>query len=357
MTPRRAAMLPPTDRLPSLPPALVLSTGRCGSTMVSDILNRHPQVLSLSEFFSFVGLGPFRRRRRSGAEMWRFYSRQQRRTRMMLRGQFEELLYPVDDPAARFTRQNVPPILCATLPHITDQYEALYDALEPAVHAGPKQPVPEHYRALFGWLCRRFDRAVWVERSGGSLMLAARLLREFPEARVVHVYRDGREVALSMQRHYLFRMIVATLRALQRRGIDLLGTLRWGRNWERVSLWMEPVVSALFHPDRLNYDRLTLADFGAYWSAMIEYGHQLFRDLPPGALLNVKFEEVQADPEGQARRLIRFLAPELEDEAWVQAAAAMPRPTPSRFAGLDAAKQRAVTEACRPGLEILGYAV
>ena len=347
----------PTDRLPAFPPALVLSTGRCGSTMVSDILNRHPQVLSLSEFFSFVGLGPFRRRRRSGAAMWRFYSRQQRRTRMMLRGRFEELLYPVDDPAARFSRQNVPPILCATLPHITAQYETLYDELAPAVRAGPRRPVAEHYRELFAWLCRRFNRMVWAERSGGSLMLAARLLREFPEARVIHVYRDGRDVALSMQGHYLFRMIVATMRQLKRLGIDLLGALRRGRNWDRVSLWMEPVVSALFRPDRLNYDRLTLSDFGAYWSAMIEYGHQLFRGLPPGALLNVKFEDVQADPAGQIRRLIRFLSPELEDAAWVQAAAAIPRPTTSRFAGLDAAAQAAVTEACRPGLDILGYAV
>lgn len=349
-------MATPTDRLPAIPPALVLSTGRCGSTMVSDILNRHPQVLSLSEFFSFVGLGPFRRRRRCGADMWRFYSRQQRRTRMMLQGRFEELLYPVDDPAARFTRQNVPPILCATLPHITEHYEALYDELGPAVCAVPKQGVAEHYRALFAWLCRRFNRAVWAERSGGSLMLAARLLREFPEARVIHVYRDGREVALSMRRHYLFRMIVATMRALRRLGIDLLGMLRRGHNWDRVSLWMEPTASALFRPDRLNYDRLTLADFGAYWSAMVEYGHRLFQGLPPGALLNVKFEDMQADPEGQLRRLIRFLSPELEDEAWVNAAATIPRPTTSRFAGLDAAEQAAVAEACRPGLDILGYA-
>ena len=29
--------------------------------MVSDVLNRHPRILSLSEFFSFVGLQAFRR--------------------------------------------------------------------------------------------------------------------------------------------------------------------------------------------------------------------------------------------------------------------------------------------------------
>ena len=46
---------------PPIPPVLVLNTGRCGSTMISDILNRHPRILSLSEFFSFNGLAAFTR--------------------------------------------------------------------------------------------------------------------------------------------------------------------------------------------------------------------------------------------------------------------------------------------------------
>ena len=35
-------------------PIFVLSTGRCGSTTLSNILNLHP-ALSLSEFVSFTG--------------------------------------------------------------------------------------------------------------------------------------------------------------------------------------------------------------------------------------------------------------------------------------------------------------
>ena len=339
----------------TIPPVLILSTGRCGSTMVSNVLNRHPRVLSLSEFFSFVGMRPFRRRRLSGDRMWAFCSRQQNRTRLMLRERYEELLYPLDDPGARFTQRDVPPILCAALPHLTDRYEALFDELEPVVRGQPRQPPADHCRHLFAWLGGRFGRNVWVERSGGSLMFGSRLLRQFPEARVVHVYRDGRETAVSMSRHYLFRMIVATMRVFRSWGIDVLASMSRGQNWDRISPWLEPLASTFLDPARLPYDRLTLADFAGYWNGMIERSDRLLGRLPPDRLLNVKFEEVQAEPEAQIRRLIRFIDPELEDEAWLREAASIPRPTPSRFARLGAAERAAATAACRPGLERLGY--
>lgn len=65
----------------SIPPVIVLNTGRCGSTLLSDILNGHPRVLGLSEFFSAVGMGTFRFRRVTGSRMWGAYSRQSARSR------------------------------------------------------------------------------------------------------------------------------------------------------------------------------------------------------------------------------------------------------------------------------------
>ncbi len=323
--------------------------------MVSDVLNRHPRILSLSEFFSFVGLKAFLRRRVDGAYMWRLYSQQQNRSRLMLRGRYEELLYPVDAPDARFSQDDVPPILCATLPHLTEGYEALYDELGPVVRGQPRQSPANHFRRHFQWLGERFNRRVWAERSGGSLLFASRLLRQFPEARVIHVYRDGRETALSMSNHYLFRMIVATLRAFQRVGIDMMEAMARGRHWDRVSPWLEPFVSAFFRPERLPYDQLTLTDFAIFWSGMVERGQRIFSQLPPERFLPLRFEEAQANPEEQFRRLIRFISPELEDEAWLREASAIPRPTRSRFAKLEPADQDAVARACRPGLELLGY--
>ncbi len=338
-----------------VPPVFVLSTGRCGSTMISDVLNLHPRVLSLSEFVAYTGIRTFRFRRASGDRMWEILGRQQARTRLMLGGDYEELIYPFGDPNARYTRADIPPILCAPLPHLTDRHDELFDELEPVVRGQPRQPPADHFRALFGWLCRRFGCDTWVERSGGSLLFGSRLLREFPEARAIHVYRDGRETAVSMSRHYLFRLVAANLAALRAMGFDAVRAIARSRRWEAFSMRLEPVTRFLFKPDRLPYDRLTLADFGALWSAMIERGGRLFDDLPSDRLLNVRFEDVQAAPETELRRLIRFIDPALEDATWLAAAAAVPRPTPSKFARLDPGDRAALEEACRPGLERLGY--
>ena len=183
-------------------------------------------------------------------------------------------------------------------------------------------------------LLRRFGRDVWVERSGGTLLQAARLLTEFPEARVIHIYRDGRDTAISMSRHHPFRVIVATLRAQQRWGIDALRSNAPGNRWDRLSPWLVPVSNALFPPRRLPFDQLELADFGRFWSRMIARGQVQFQRLPPDRFLAVKFEDVAAEPEKGLRRIIRFIAPELEDEGWLRACGGRgaPRAIPLRRA-------------------------
>lgn len=339
----------------TIPPVFVLSTGRCGSTMVSNLLNRHPRVLSLSEFISYIGVRSLSPRRPDGEWMWDRYSRQQPRTRLMLQGRYEELLYPLDDPDSRFSQDDVPPILCATLPHLTERYEALFDELGPVVRGQPRQSPREHFQFLFEWLCQRFGCCTWAERSGGSLLFASRLLLEFPEARVIHVYRDGRETAISMSRHYLFRLIAANMMAMRTYGFDAMKILARGRHWEWLSFRLEPLTRWVLNPARLPYDKLTLPYFGTLWSAMIERGARMLGRLPSDRILNVRFEDVQANPDRENRRLIRFIAPTLEDEAWLSEVRSIPRQTPSKFAQLAPDEQAALTETCRPGLEILGY--
>ena len=182
-----------------------------------------------------------------------------------------------------------------------------------------------------------------------------RLLHEFPDARVIHVFRDGRETAISMSRHYLFRLIAATMLALRSFGFDAMTSLARGKHWERLSFRLEPLTRVLCTPERLPWDSLTLPHFGMLWSAMIERGNRMLGHLPTGRLLNVRFEDVQAVPDAQIRRLIRFIGSDLEDEAWLREVSAIPRPTPSKFEKLGAVDRAALAEACRPGLERLGY--
>ena len=327
--------------------------------MVSNILNAHPRVLSLSEFFSYVGMDAFRLRNPSGDRMWEIYSRQRDRTRLMLQESYEELLYPVDSPARRFTRHDVPPILCATLPHLSDQYETLYDELESFVRAQPKQPPVNHFRNLFAHLCERFGCQVWGERSGLTLLVGSRLLRQFPDARVIHIYRDGRETAISMSRHYLFRMIVAAFKRLGmfRMFLATMPLMSRGGGSENLVSLMEAFIPKLVRYEKLPFDRLKITDYADFWNALIDLADKMLGELPPSRLLNLKFEDIQAEPETHLRRLIRFIDPALEDEAWICKASTIPRPMPSKFLTLDPNDQAAITAACHPGLERLGYSV
>ncbi len=340
----------------TLAPVLVLSTGRCGSTMVSDIVNRHPSILSVSEFFSFVGPRAFVGRRPSGEHMWRLYSRPGRPIRALKHfGVPSEFLYPLGDPSARFSLADLPPILAITLPHLTDQYHDLFDECGPVVRGQPRQTPAEHHRSFFEWLGRRLGRRVWVERSGGSLLWSARLLRAFPDARVIHVFRDGRDTALSMSRHVPFRIMLAIRNQLKPLGLDPMSWV--GSASGSVVAMLDGLAGRLVRPAHLRLDRVSLSDFAWFWSRMIEMGHDVFGHFPSDRLLNVAFEDVQSSPESQIRRIIRFISPELEDDAWLRTVSSIPRKTTSKFRELDADERATVTEACRPGLERLGYPV
>lgn len=337
-------------------PVLILSTGRCGSTMVSDLLSRHPAVLSLSEFFVPLGAAAFAWQRPGGERMWRTLSRQSRPLHAMLKDGkvVEENLYRFEAPGARFRPGDLPPILAVTLPHLTDRPEALFDALEPLVRGRPRLPLDEHYRRLFGDLMARFGRRVWVERSGGSLMHAAKLLRLFPEARVVHVFRDGRDTAISMSRHHNFRVLLGAILEVRRLGFDAQRAFLKPRG-SRLDHWINELAFRLLDVDRLAA-RPTLPDFGAFWSDLERVGRRVLGALPPERVLSLRFEDLQAAPRESLAALIRFIDPSLEDAAWLDEVAAIPRAARSKHLALPAAERQALTEACAPGLELLGYA-
>ena len=139
--------------------------------MLSDVLNTHPDVLSLSEFFASVGMKAFARKHLDGKALWRICHRHSLGLEAMLAEEGKDrTLYPFDDPQAGFSPRNIPSILCRTLPHLTSDFENLYDELTPVMRGRPKAALADQYRFMFDWLRRRLGRRVWVERSGGSLI-------------------------------------------------------------------------------------------------------------------------------------------------------------------------------------------
>ena len=98
--------------------------------------------------------------------------------------------------------QEIADSVCDEIPAIRtrillNDHDALFAELEPVVRARPKAPLAEHYAFLFGWLRDHMDKDLWIERSGASLTFVLPLREMYPDAKFIHLFRDGRDVAMS----------------------------------------------------------------------------------------------------------------------------------------------------------------
>jgi len=338
------------------PPVFIVSTGRCGSTMMSDVVRLHPRLLSLSEFFVSLSNRSFARRSADGEQFWDILSRLSPTvSRMFASGsRVDRLLYRFG-PEARFRPDNVPPILCITLPYLTNDYEALYAELEPAIRGRGVASMAEQYRFLFDWLCRRLDRGLAVERSGASLMFVSVLGDMFPDARFVHIFRDGRDTALSMQHHDYFRLIARFSRFVRRLGINpYRRPFVYGSN----ALY-GPIENVTFKFVRLEgwlQQKISPEQLGGFWSDMVTAGTNYLQSLPPDRVMGLRYEDILRQPRVELTRFMEFLGPEFADEQWLEQASKIPFPPPSSWQHLPPAQRETLTAACRPGLALLGYA-
>src|SRR5215470_7068260 len=313
------------------PPVFIVGTGRCGSTMMSNLVRMHPRLLSLSEFFMSLGGRAFTLREPDGERFWRLLSwLPPIAGRMLAKGpSMEEVLYGFGN-GARFGPTDVPPILVTALPHLTPDYDALYDEMEPFLRGGGRAPLGQHYRSLFEWLCRRFDRARVVERSGSSLLFVPALARLFDGAKFVHLYRDGRDAALSMQRHPFFRLSVRFAGLFERAGLNpyrppfLFGTSPLYPLLETVSGRFLPIERWLAEPPPLE-------PLGRYWSRTIVSGAAFLEALEPRRVLRMRYEDILARPYEELTRLMDFLGPEYVDSGWLTQASAIPRQPSSNW--------------------------
>jgi putative sulfotransferase len=329
--------------------------------MLSNMLREHPAVLSLSEFFAFVtdfythvpqafSAGPI-----EAAQFWEILSTHYQKQNLMIRHDvaMDEAIYPYRAATARFNAQTgVPAILQTTLPHLTDDHDALFDEVQQFVLTQPPALIGEHYQGLFSWLQQRFKRRVWVERSGGSLRIVAQLLQQFPTARFVHLIRDGRDCAMSMSRHYGFRMGVIALYLLKVMGYDPY------ENVDRSGIEDLPDELYAFLPEHFDAAAfrayaVSSSLYGQHWSGELMRGVPVLAQVPSERRLTLHFEDFLAAPEMSIRKLLTFIDPQLADEAWIQRMASLVRPVRSSWQTLPAQELVLLEKACQPGFRVL----
>jgi hypothetical protein len=324
----------------------VIGTGRCGSTLLSRMLSENPRVLNVFELFS--GIDQFFRFRRdpvSGAELAARLREDHPMLTMVMRRGYEvpEVVYPFGAPGARYRKgEPIPWALGIAIPRVTGEPDALFDELLAHVEALPERTLAEHYREIFEWLTSRLGRSCWIERSGTSIDFLAELREFFPDARFVHIHRDGREAALSMREYPVLRVAVAVMHGL-------LGEIEYSHEGLVELERSEPAAI-----DRLLETRPPIELYGRYWSDQIRRGYAALDRLEPGAFLDVRFEELVTRPHEVIRRIADFLEIGAED-AWIARAASLVRGMPEqRRPALAPDERERLDASCSEAMGLLG---
>jgi hypothetical protein len=316
----------------------VVGTGRCGSTLLTEMLSRHRELLGLNEVFTGLDWGRrFTTESVTGAEVADILGEPNRVIQMVTaRGhEAEEVTYPFGSENRYRRGDPVPWILTSTLGHLSEDPDVHWDRLRQWLAARPAAPVAAHYRALFELLANEAGKSCWLERSGSSIDYVGDLLGCFSpgEARVVHIHRDGAEVALSMRNHAFYRLAVQLYYGVVPEGADPED------EDSMVDGWLEgdPPVEL----------------YGRYWSEQVCRGVPVLAGLPDGAVANVAFEDLVADPVPVMADLAGMLALPA-DAGFVQRACGLVRGVPPmRVPDLEVRERERLEEACAPGRAML----
>ena len=345
-------------------PLFIVGTGRCGSTLLSKMVRQHPTCLSISEFFPPISdlgfqLEPiFSPTPIDGQQFWRLITTRYPRQSLLLRHGLvvNEILYPMDRTCRYNQNTGVPPILRIMLPHLTDQPDELFDELHNWTLQRPRASAMEHCQAMFQYLAYRFGKTHWVERSGGSVRAVQQLAESFPEAKFLHLVRDGRNCAISMSRHLEFRMVLICFQQMELLGVDPF------QSDDRTNIANLPDELRRLLPENFTASafwncNLSPVLFGHYWSGEIKLGVSALRQLPQERVKTLYFEDFLHNPVPQVQALAEFLDEDVlttpEVESWIAQSAAIVGKSRSQWENLPVSEREALHQACLTGFEAL----
>ncbi|HYJ60562.1 MAG TPA: sulfotransferase [Actinomycetota bacterium] len=242
--------------------AFVLGTGRCGSTLVHEVIARHPDVAFLSNLEDRLPLPA-------------------------ALGRWNNAVYR--SLPASFTRKG----RLRFAP--SEGYRALDREVSPALSAPERDLVAEDATPWLAARTRAFvdrraaaqGRPAFVHKLTGWPR-AGFLDRVFPDARFVHVVRDGRAVANSF---------------LQ---------MTWWRGYEGPDAWgwgpLAPEDRAAWEASGRRFPLLA----GLEWKLLIDAYDRAAGLLPADRWLEVRYEDFVAEPREVTGRLLAFLGLEWE---------------------------------------------
>jgi putative sulfotransferase len=155
-----------------------------------------------------------------------------------------------------------------------------------------------------------------------------------------------------MQEHLAFRLYLIMRSLGEQLGVDPLRSSD-RTHLDRVHAELLPFLPEDFNVDAFRAFRVPLPLCAELWAQQITSGLPALLALPSDRLLTLRYEDFFTDPKRQIDRLAAFLGEEFIDEDWSNRCAATVRKPRSTWRDLPEADARALTDACRPGFELL----
>ena len=154
------------------------------------------------------------------------------------------------------------------------------DALAGELHAEGRNTIPAIISGLFEKNAQGEGKSRWGDKTPYYVMHIPKLIEWFPDAQIVHLIRDGRDVALSL----------------------------FGRQHDFS------VYNAYFAAE--------------YWESYLEKGRALGAQLAPHQYMELRYEDLLAHPEGSMQRLCTFLGEAYSAELFAVTSVDDPGKTP-----------------------------
>jgi len=335
----------------------IVGTGRCGSTILSKMLDEHPTVAVLSEFLISLDFEDKHGEREvSGPELAELLDCGLRSTgelkKISVHLATPEITFDADQApepvdAAGYRDGVLPDLMLLPLGHLFEDPSSMFAEIVEYARAQPPRLLSRQYLHLFDWIVHRAGKQHWIERSGGSIASLPELVELFPHGKFLHLHRDPLDAALSMKAHNHFR-----IRAFKHHGLRTEKGLCWSdldAQDLNDQLPMSPKLQAVFeHEVPLEY-------FLQDWSDCILRGMRAVRELAPSQYAEVRFEELIREPEVVLPRIVEFFElPEKSD--WIRRACSLLREGQAAHAEADAAQLALMRERCEAALVLLGRA-
>lgn len=302
----------------------VIGTGRCGSTILSKMLDLHSDVAVLSEFMVALDfVKKYGERQVGGAELAEILD-----CGLGSNGAFKKIgahlatpeisfdatAAPLDVVPENYRDKVLPDLILLPLPHLFDDPGRIFDELVEFAGAQPERRLSQQYGVLFDWVTRKAEKSIWIERSGGTIAHLPELVSLFPKAKFLHLHRNPLDVALSMRAHHHFRLLL-----FKRNGLVTAEGVAWDDLDEddlNSDMPMSARLQSVFDHE------VPLELFLRDWNDSILRGFTALKALSPSQYAEISFEDLMADPEKVLRRVAEFF--ELpDDEAWISQACSL----------------------------------